>query len=294
LLLLNVMIRLENDFLKVEIATKGAELQALFSKETQIEYLWNGDANFWGKHSPVLFPIVGSLKNDSYIYKDKTYHLPRHGFARDHEFTATKLTNTEAVFTLTDTPETLKAYPFPFELKLNYRIIERKLSISYTVTNKGSAKMYFSLGAHPAFAVPNTPGTKYEDYYLAFNDDERLTFWKLDEGLVANETETIELNSHKLTLKHDLFYNDALVFKTLQSNCISLLNTKNDYGLHFHFDDFPFFGIWAAKDAPFVCLEPWCGVADAINHNQKLTNKEGITKLEAGKSWERCWEVECF
>lgn len=285
---------LENDFLKVEISAKGAELQGLFSKETEIEYLWSGDASFWGKHSPVLFPIVGSLKNDSYTYKDKAYHLPRHGFARDYEFVAAQISQTEAIFTLKNTEETLKAFPFPFELKLSYKIIESKLSVNYTVINKGTKKMLFSLGAHPAFAVPNTPDTSYEDYYLAFNDDERLTYWKLEDGLVANETETLELNGHKLNLKHDLFYNDALVFKTLQSNCISLLNTKNDYGLHFHFDDFPFFGIWAAKDAPFICLEPWCGVADSVNHNQKLAYKEGIVKLDSAKSWERCWEVECF
>ncbi|GGI23249.1 aldose 1-epimerase family protein [Pedobacter mendelii] len=288
------MIILENDFLKVNIAEKGAELQGLFSKETEIEYLWNGDASFWAKHSPVLFPIVGSLKNDNYIYKDKTYNLPRHGFARDKEFSAKKISNIEAVFTLSDTAETLSIFPFPFELKLTYQIIERKLSLTYTVVNKGSKKMLFSLGAHPAFAIPNTSDTNYEDYYLAFNDDEKITYWKLADGLVENETETIELHGHKLNLNHELFYNDALVFKTLQSNCISLLNTKNDFGLHFHFDDFPFFGIWAAKDAPFVCLEPWCGVADGVNHSQKLAYKEGIIKLDAGKSWERCWEVECF
>jgi len=288
------MTTIENNFLKVEIAAKGAELQSLFSKDTGIEYLWNGDVNFWAKHSPVLFPIVGSLKDESYIYKDKTYHLPRHGFARDNEFTVEKISEAEAVFTLKDSADTLKLFPFPFELKLTYQIIERKLSLSYTVINKGTTKMYFSLGAHPAFAVPNTPNTNYEDYYLAFNDDERLTFWKLEEGLVAEETETIELNGHKLNLKHDLFYNDALVFKTLQSDCISLLNTKNDYGLHFHFDDFPFFGIWAAKDASFVCLEPWCGVADGVGHNKKLTQKEGMIVLEVGKKWDRHWEVECF
>lgn len=288
------MITLENDFVKVRIANKGAELQSLFSKETNIEYLWNGDSAFWGKHSPVLFPIVGSLKNDSYIYQGKTYKLPRHGFARDHEFKAEKISDSEAIFTLKHSNETLKAYPFLFELKLTYQIIDKKLVLKYTVTNTDSKKMFFSLGAHPAFAVPNTPNTSYQDYYLAFNDDEKLTYWKLEDGLVANETETLDLSRHRLDLKHDLFYNDALVFKTLQSNCISLLNTKNDYGLHFHFDDFPFFGIWAAKDASFVCLEPWCGVADGVNHNQELAYKEGIIKLDAGSNWNRCWEVECF
>jgi len=288
------MITLENDYIKVSLATKGAELQSLFSKENNVEYLWNADPKYWAKHSPVLFPIVGSLKNESFIYKGKSYALPRHGFARDHVFNVEKISGTEAIFSLTHNEDTLKVYPFFFELKLKYKIIERKLNLTYEVINTGTDELLFSLGAHPAFAVPNTTNSNYEDYYLTFNDDERLTYWKLEDGLVANETENIELSRHKLKLKHDLFYNDALVFKTLQSNCISLLNTKNDFGLHFHFEDFPFFGIWAAPDAPFVCLEPWCGVADGVNHNQNLEHKEGIIKLAARNNWERFWEVECF
>lgn len=288
------MITLENEYVKVGLSAKGAELQGLYSKETNIEYLWNADSKYWGKHSPVLFPIVGSLKNNSFNYKGKNYELPRHGFARDYVFDIEQNTETEAVFTLTQNAETLKVYPFYFELKLKYTLIDRKLNLTYEVINTGTEELLFSIGAHPAFAVPNTPNTTYEDYYLAFNTDDRLTSWKLEDGLVSDETENIELSGHKLNLKHELFYNDALVFKTLQSNCISLLNNKNDFGLHFHFEDFPFFGIWAAIDAPFVCLEPWCGVADGINHDQNLERKEGIIKLEAGQNWQRFWEVECF
>ncbi|KQM79065.1 aldose epimerase [Pedobacter sp. Leaf216] len=288
------MITLENDYIKVSLAAKGAELQGLFSKETNLEYLWNANPKYWAKHSPVLFPIVGSLKNNNFSYQGKHYELPRHGFARDHVFNIEKTSETEATFTLTQNEDTLKVYPFYFELKLKYRLIDRKLNLTYEVINTGTETLLFSIGAHPAFVVPNTPNTVYEDYYLAFNADEKLTYWKLEDGLVANETQDIELGSHRLNLTHDLFYNDALVFKTLQSNCISLLNTKNDYGLHFHFEDFPFFGIWAATDAPFVCLEPWCGVADGVNHNQELTDKEGIVKLGALESWSRFWEVECF
>lgn len=288
------MITLENDYIKVSLAAKGAELQGLFSKETKLEYLWNANPKYWAKHSPVLFPIVGSLKNNSFTYQGKSYELPRHGFARDHVFSFEKISETEAVFTLTQNEDTLKVYPFYFELKLRYQLIDRKLNLTYEVKNTGTAELLFSIGAHPAFAVPNTPNTVYEDYYLAFNADEKLTFWKLEDGLVADDTALIELGGHRLNLKHNLFYNDALVFKTLQSNCISLLNTKNDYGLHFHFEEFPFFGIWAATDAPFVCLEPWCGVADSVNHDQELTRKEGIIKLDTGENWSRFWEVECF
>ncbi|WP_316850000.1 aldose 1-epimerase family protein [Pedobacter agri] len=288
------MITLENDYLKVSLNAKGAELQGLYSKETEIEYLWNANPKYWAKHSPVLFPIVGSLKDDHFKYKGKSYELPRHGFARDHVFEIEKTSSAEAVFTLTQSDETLKVYPFHFKLKLIYKLIDRKLNLTYEVINTGNETLLFSIGAHPAFAVPNTPNTNYEDYYLAFNTDEKLTYWKLEDGLVANETGNIELDGHKLNLKHELFYNDALVFKNMQSSCISLLNNKNDYGLHFHFEDFPFFGIWAAKDAPFICLEPWCGVADSVNHDHQLQRKEGITSLAPGKNWERFWEIECF
>ncbi|WP_293745120.1 aldose 1-epimerase family protein [uncultured Pedobacter sp.] len=288
------MITLENDYIKVSLAAKGAELQGLFSKETKLEYLWNANPKYWAKHSPVLFPIVGSLKNNSFIYQGKHYELPRHGFARDNVFNFEKLSESEGIFTLTQNVDTLKTYPFYFELKLKYQLIDRKLKLTYEVKNTGTSELLFSIGAHPAFAVPNTPDTVYEDYYLYFNADEQLTFWKLEDGLVANETKNIALNARKLKLTHELFYNDALVFKNLQSNSISLLNTKNDNGLHFNFEEFPFFGIWAAPDAPFVCLEPWCGVADGVNHNQELSGKEGIIKLGAGKTWSRFWEVVCF
>ncbi len=288
------MITLENDYIKVSLAAKGAELQGLFSKETKLEYLWNANPKYWAKHSPVLFPIVGSLKNNSFIYQGKHYELPRHGFARDNVFNFEKISESEGIFTLTQNADTLKTYPFYFELKLNYQLIDRKLKLTYEVKNTGTSELLFSIGAHPAFAVPNTPDTVYEDYYLSFNADEQLTFWKLEDGLVANETKNIALNAHKLKLTHELFYNDALVFKNLQSNSISLLNTKNDNGLHFNFEEFPFFGIWAAPDAPFVCLEPWCGVADGVNHNQELSGKEGMIKLGTGKTWSRFWEVVCF
>jgi galactose mutarotase-like enzyme len=286
------MINLSNDSVFIKIDPKGAELQSI--QYNRLEYMWSGDAAFWGKYSPVLFPIVGTLKNDTYCYEGKEYHLPRHGFAREKEFDVNVESNSKATFTLVSNEETLKVYPFEFELSLVYEIVGNKVSCTYIVKNNGKEQMLFSVGAHPAFAVPLDEALSYDDYYLKFNMQNDLVRYKLDNGLIAKETQTVVLTDHKLPLTKSLFYEDAIVLKHLKSNAISLASQKSEHGLHFLFEGFPFFGIWAAKDAPFVCIEPWCGIADGVDHNQELKDKEGIEKLEAGESWERSWQVELF
>jgi galactose mutarotase-like enzyme len=288
------MISLENESITVTFVAKGAELQSITNKTSGLSYLWKGDPAFWGKFSPVLFPIVGGLKDDTYIFDNKDYHLPRHGFARDHEFEFQQISDREVLFTLSSNAETLKVYPFEFTLGLRYQISGNSLSCSYEVSNSGEQDMLFSVGGHPAFAAPLTEDTNYEDYYIEFDSDEAITYHKIADNLISDETETIRLDEGKLHLKHELFYNDALVFKSLKSNSLHLRNTKNKHGLDFHFPDFPYFGIWAAKDADFVCLEPWCGIADGVNHNQQLSDKEGVTSLSPGGNWKRTWEVAVF
>jgi len=288
------MILLENENIKVAISTKGAELQSIHSKTTDFEYLWKGDPQYWGKFSPVLFPIVGALKDNKYIFGDQEYELPRHGFARDHEFESEQISNEEVLFTLSQTADTLKVYPFEFKLGLRYKIAGAAVSCSYEVYNPGSEALLFSVGGHPAFAAPLTGGSVYEDYYLEFNKDKSITYHKIEDNLIADETVSLSLNEGKLVLKHELFYNDALVIKELKSDSISLKNNKNQHGLNFTFENFPYFGIWAAKDADFICLEPWCGIADSVNHNQQLRDKEGIISLSPGLDWKRSWSVEVF
>jgi galactose mutarotase-like enzyme len=287
------MIILENENLRTVIATKGAELQSLINKQNNLEYIWNGAAA-WPKHSPVLFPIVGGLKSDTYYFKDKAYTLPRHGFARDKTFSPEKISDTEAVFTVTEDEQTLQVYPFAFTLKLRYSLNAAAISCTYEVYNSGKQDLLFSVGAHPAFAVPLTSDTIYTDYYLQFNTAETLQRWKLIDGLVSADTEILPFENNKLLLQQKLFYEDAIVLKNMQSNAITLGCVKHDHGLHFTFNDFPFFGIWAAKDAPFVCLEPWCGIADGVNLNQQFKDKEGINVLAANEHWQRTWSVECF
>jgi galactose mutarotase-like enzyme len=288
------MITLENDTVIALIAEKGAELQSLIKKDTGIEYMWSGDAKYWGKYSPVLFPVVGGLKDETYYYNDKAYQLPRHGFARDKNFTVTPVSDEEAVFTLTQDAQTLVVYPFDFTLQLRYKIEGSTIFCTYEIYNSGENTLLFSVGAHPAFAVPLVKDTVYNDYYLQFNVAETLQRWKLVDGLIGTEVELLPAHNGILPLAQSLFYEDAIVLKGLQSNCITLESETQPHGLYFYFDDFPYFGIWAAKDAPFVCLEPWCGIADSVNSNQQLTDKEGINRLQPNQHWSRAWSVECF
>ncbi|WP_316811527.1 aldose 1-epimerase family protein [Pedobacter heparinus] len=289
------MIFLENEYLYTSFASKGAELQSLKSKKDNINYLWSGNPDYWGKFSPVLFPIVGSLKNNTYYFQEKEYHLSRHGFARDKDFQVNQLSATEVVFTLTEDMESLKVYPFRFVLQLRYKLSGKSLSCSYEVSNPADqSTLLFSVGAHPAFAAATTDELGYSDYFLAFNKDSILAYHRVKNDLIDNETAVIELNNGILPLKQELFYDDALVLKTLKSDCITLSNHKTPHGIHFRFKDFPFFGIWAAKNADFICLEPWCGIADGTHHQQQLENKEGIVALSPKETFTRQWEVECF
>ena len=288
------MVTLQNEFIAATISPNGAELQSLISKTNGMEYMWSGDATYWGKFSPVLFPIVGTLKDDTYYYEGKAYKLPRHGFAREKTFAVTQVSETEAVFTIESDEATLAFYPFDFVFKLRYKLKDTSLTCIYQVENTDTKDLLFSVGAHPAFAVPNVKKSDYEDYFLQFNNPEILERYKLEAGLIGTQTEIIPMENGRLTLSPSLFYEDAIVLKNLQSTCITIGCKKHSHGLHFHFKEFPFFGIWAAKNAPFVCLEPWCGIADSVAHNQQLEDKEGIIKLPRNASWERSWAVECF
>lgn len=288
------MLIIENKKMRAVISSKGAELQSLFNKETGIEYMWSGDAAFWGKHSPVLFPIVGTLKNDTYYYKQKNYHLPRHGFAREKIFLQEQVNNEEALFTLIADASTLGVYPFLFSLSLRYTLNKNSLTCTYTVLNTDSKELLFSVGAHPAFAVPMVPLTNYNDYFLEFNTVEKLHRFKLEDGLIADHSELIPMINNRLPLQHQLFYEDAIVLKNMRSAQIKVGSNIHTHGINFSFQNFPFFGIWAAKNADFVCLEPWCGIADSVNANQQLVDKEGILNLLPNDTWQKEWSVECY
>ena len=286
---------LQNERIRVGIKPVGAELFSLQDTQSGKEYMWKADPDFWGKTSPVLFPIVGTLRHNKYKYHGKEYALPRHGFAREMPFELHSSAASSATFTLESSEKTLAKYPFKFRLDMGYSLEGATLIVDYHVYNAGDSDMYFSLGAHPAFAVPVTKGLHYEDYYLTFNHRETAPRWRIDEAGLIEPTATPCLdNSDRLNLRKELFYKDAIVLKHLSSTLISLRHKTDPHGLDFRYEDFPYMGIWAAKDADFLCIEPWCGIADSTNHNYELTTKEGIEKLAPKSTWTRRWSVTVF
>lgn len=284
------MITLSSQQLQITIANKGAELQSIYSKQYQIEYLWNGNPAYWNKRAPVLFPIVGQLKNNTYKYNGHTYHMNRHGFARDKEFVIEHKTNNSTTFLLVSDEETRLLYPFDFEFRVHYNLQETQLSVSYDVHNIGNDEMYFSVGGHPAFSVPFINGTKYEDYYLEFEDIEHAPRWLIKDNLITHPEQFLDYEK-RIHLTHPLFYKDALVFEHLKSDYVTLKSNVHVHSVRMYIASFPYLGIWAHKDAPFVCIEPWQGLADHANHNQQLTDKEGIVMLEAAHRWQQSWQA---
>jgi galactose mutarotase-like enzyme len=289
------MVTLENDHLKVEVKTKGAELDSLYSKETKLEYLWSGDAKFWNKKSPLLFPIVGTLKQNTYFYNNKPYVLTRHGFARDMEFSVTSQAGNTATFTLTSGETTLHNFPFPFQLDVIYLLELTTLHVKYKVTNSGNDNMYFSIGAHPAFRVPLEKKLDYHDYYFEFEQTEDAYRWLIsNQGLIEPVTVPFLINTNILPITKDLFRNDALVFKYLNSHKVKLKSNRSKHGVEVSYPGFPFLGLWAAPGADFVCIEPWCGIADSSTSKQEFINKEGINLLTPSQTFEKTWSVRLF
>jgi galactose mutarotase-like enzyme len=283
---------LENEHITIKVEHKGAQLRSLFSKTDHTEYLWQADPIFWGKSSPVLFPIVGSLVNGTYQYQGKNYQLGRHGFARDLAFEISTETAHSVTFCLKSTPETLLNYPFAFELYISYTLKGNKLVVGYMVQNKQDLPMYFSVGAHPAFKLPFAQNTQYNNYELAFEQKENFYRYLLDSnGLLLEPPTTFGTEQNLIPLSKELFAKDALVFKNLKSEYLDIQSAKADTRLRIGIAGSTHLGLWAAPQAPFVCIEPWWGVADYATHNGDITQKEGIVALAPQSEFKAEWSV---
>lgn len=287
-------IYLKSDQLTVTITEQGAELTSIKHRKTGIEYLWQGDPDYWGRHAPVLFPIVGRLKNNQYTYQGKTYSLNQHGFARDQVFQVVSQNENEATLQLTATEETKSRYPFDFSLLIRYVVSENSVQVTYAVENRDTEeKMYFSIGAHPGFNVPLTDTTSFEDYYLSFLPRETRKLIPLEGLFVDTANKTIGQTNTPMALSRKLFEHDALIYETAGTNTFSIESDKTTHKVSVTFEDFPYTGIWsvAQKEAPFVCIEPWFGIADTTDASGKLEEKTGIQSLEPQQNFEAHYQI---
>ncbi|XWW47304.1 aldose 1-epimerase family protein [Fibrella sp. USSR17] len=277
---------LQNQSLRVSIRDQGAELTSLFNRQTDTEHLWQADPAVWPWYAPNLFPVVGGQANDQIIVDGQTYPMKRHGFARTSEFTCTESSPTSASFELRATEATKAVYPYDFVFTISYTLTGPELAITYRVANEGNEPLFMSVGAHPAFNVPFADGETYTDYYLEFDHDEALESSLLGaDGLLTGETSHIGLTNRQLTLTPDLFANDALVLLSIKSRQVTLKSRKNGHAIGLDFADFPFLGLWAKPGAPFVCIEPWLGVADTSSAPRTFDTKQGIQHVAANETF---------
>ena len=280
--------QLKNEELTLTVISAGAEMKSLKDNKTEQEYLWQADPKFWGRTSPVLFPIVGNYVQKQSVYEGKTYTLSQHGFARDMEFDLESQTEEEIWFVLKDTESTLEKYPFHFILKVGYRLSGRQVEVMWKVENPNDKKMYFSIGGHPAFNCPLKEGEKQEDCQLVFDTEGPLTSSILnEEGALCPRTKILNLFGKCLKLEEHLFDEDALIIENHQAQRIGLADADGKVYLEVEFDA-PLFGIWspAKKHAPFVCIEPWYGRSDREDFDHILENREWGNELEPGDIFE--------
>ena len=273
-------------------SARGAELTSFVANG--LEYLWSGDPAVWGRHAPVLFPLVGRLPADSYHYQGRDYRLPQHGFARDQEFTVLHQSPTELVFRLQHDERTRAIFPFAFELTITYTLRGTQLSVRWNVRNPAPDQpLLFSIGAHPAVRCPLLPGERFEDYYFAFDHPVTLDRHLLAGGLLTGETARVLTHSQELPLSYALFADDALVFKHYDFTRLTLRSRKSARFVRFRFDGFPYLGLWTkGPGASFVCVEPWYGIASSTGAPGELSEKEGILTLEAGQAFTATYSME--
>ena len=268
----NVIIR--SDALEVEISSFGAEIQSV-KNYNEIEFMWCGDKNIWDGKAPILFPICGGLKEEKYIYKNKEYSIPKHGFAKHMNFDLENKEFDSAVFLLKSNEDTLKCYPFDFELRISYKVERNKLHINCNVKNMKSDPMYFSFGSHEAYSCPEG----IDEYDVVFEKSETLDSYKVNGNLITDKTVRVLENNTVLPMKTDYFKTDALIFKKTKSKSVTLAQRNGSRKIKVTFPDFPCLLFWTKPGAKYLCIEPWCGMADIEGSSFDFTKKEGIVEV---------------
>ena len=278
---------LQNDVLKITVAERGAELKSITALADGTEYLFDSDPTWWKYSSPVLFPIVGKVKDGKYRAEGKDFELGQHGFARTSNFWLVDATENILTFALESNAATLKVYPYKFRLEISFELIGNEIKVGWKVTNVDDKDIYFSIGAHPAICCPIAYRENFEDCYLKFNKPEKSARLLLTTNGLSHER-IPTLDGTELNLTYDLFKGDALIFDDLKSDEVSVCSRKSSKSLTIRAKNFPYWGFWtpAQGGAPFICIEPWHGHADYKDFAGELKDKEGIIKLATNETFQ--------
>ncbi len=283
---------LSNGVITLTVKHKGAEISSI-KNAAGMEFMWQPQGSiYWQRQSPLLFPIVGKLKENQYVVNGVRYPMTQHGFVRDMIFDFIGKTSTQLIYWIKDNTETQKQYPSLFELRVIYTLIDNKVSVRYLVKNIDTIPMYFTIGGHPAFKCPMREGDIFQDYYLEFEKEETVSRRYLEGGLIGDRIEPLLENTAILPMHIDLFREDAIILTDLQSRKVSLKSHKHDHSVTVDFTDFPYLGIWNQPGAPFVCIEPWKGLADTLSASGEIKDKPGIITLEPQKKYECEYFIE--
>lgn len=277
---------LENNKLCVLVRSQGAELRSIKERSDETEYLWDGNPSWWKYSSPVLFPIVGKLLDGKYRVGGKEYELPGHGFGRVSEFTLVSRDENSIEFQLDWSEETLKVYPWKFQLNIGYELADNEVKVIWKVRNLDDKHMTFSIGAHGAFRCPIVPGESFEDCYLEFNKIEKMKNLPLDsKGQFQREYGDAVMEGTKLPLNYEMFRNDVLAYDAQKSDKVTLRSEKSEKSLSITAKGFPFWGYWTPDKggAPFLCIEPWHGHADFADFKGEFKDREGSEVLAPGE-----------
>ena len=285
---------LSNDKVCIQIADHGAELVSIVANET--EYLWQADPKYWGRHSPVLFPIVGRVWDNTYRHKGSLYELGQHGFARDKDFQLTYEEDDALIYSLESDEDTLKKYPFPFVLEIGYRLKGNRIEVMWSVQNTGNETMYFQIGAHPAFYYRDLDPVTNERGFLDFGKNKKtLEFiFPTEKGCTPEKRETLTLNEGMLELTPATFQCDTYIFENNQLKKITLTDKQKNPYLSLEFES-PLVAVWspsvAHPDVPFVCIEPWYGRCDTVGYHGEFKDRRWMQALEPDKSFEASYSI---
>ena len=264
------MTTLQNDRLSVQVSQHGAELTSI--RLNGQERLWNADGRFWGRHAPILFPIVGKVWNNQYRVGERSFSLGQHGFARDSEFEWKNGSDESVSLELGSSPQTLEVYPYTFRLRVEYALDGLTIHNRWTVVNSGDAEMWFQIGAHPAFLLPEKHSSKEPNAFIQLNDREPIP------------------------LMSDTFQNDAIIIEDGSIRTATLLDAVGCPTVAVRCPNAQVWGLWAPykEGCPFVCLEPWCGRKDKEGYLGDFSQRDYMHSLASGEEFHFDYDIELY